>query len=59
VARGEPFEERGREPRFADAGLAGEQHHLALVLQAKALKGCCAPLPVRVVAIGMLAKPTA
>ena len=26
---GEAFEQRGREPRFADAGLAGEQHHLA------------------------------
>ena len=26
---GEAFQQRGREPRFADAGLAGEQHHLA------------------------------
>ena len=26
---GEAFQKRGREPRFADAGLAGEQHHLA------------------------------
>ena len=26
---GEAFEQRRREPRFADAGLAGEQHHLA------------------------------
>ena len=26
---GEVFQQRGREPRFADAGLAGEQHHLA------------------------------
>ena len=25
----EAFQQRGREPRFADAGLAGEQHHLA------------------------------
>src|ERR1700745_2094544 len=24
----EAFEQRGREARFADAGLAGEQHHL-------------------------------
>ena len=24
----ETFQKRGREPRFADAGLAGEQHHL-------------------------------
>ena len=27
---GEPFEERGRQPRFADTGLAGKEHHLAL-----------------------------
>ena len=27
---GDAFQERGREPRFADAGLAGHQHHLAL-----------------------------
>ena len=26
---GEAFQQRRREPRFADAGLAGEQHHLA------------------------------
>ena len=26
---GEAFEQRRRQPRFADAGLAGEQHHLA------------------------------
>ena len=25
----EAFQQRGREPRFADPGLAGEQHHLA------------------------------
>jgi hypothetical protein len=24
----EPFQNRGREPRFADAGLARDQHHL-------------------------------
>ena len=26
---GEAFQQRGREPRFADTGLAGEEHHLA------------------------------
>jgi hypothetical protein len=26
---GEAFQQRGGEPRFPDAGLAGEQHHLA------------------------------
>ena len=26
---GEAFQKRGRQPRFADAGLAGKQHHLA------------------------------
>ena len=25
----EAFQQRGREPRFSDTGLAGEQHHLA------------------------------
>jgi hypothetical protein len=25
----QPFQQRGREPRFADAGLARKQHHLA------------------------------
>ena len=27
----EAFKQRGRKPRFADTGLAGEQHHLAFV----------------------------
>ena len=36
---GEAFEKRRREPRFADAGLAGEQHHLALT------RLCAGPAP--------------
>ena len=28
----EPFQKRGREARFADAGLAGKKHHLAFAV---------------------------
>jgi hypothetical protein len=29
LLRGEAFQKRDCDPRFADTGLAGEQHHLA------------------------------
>ena len=38
---GEAFEKRRREPRFAYAGLAGEQHHLALT------RLCVGPAPLQ------------